>query len=221
MAENVVTQKQELSVEDAFSIVGINPETTNPTLVLTGFEIAWKGNPSDRKQLILAKNLVLRQLVSEQMKRQRYFEIVSPFEHSCIWCRGTGEIYKFNKKPVEVNCHICAGKGEYKDTCPSCKGSNRYIVRWPEGGGMNLVCNNCIPEEPGKAMIKCSNCLNKGKIKKIVPDHTIKSTTPCKRCHELGFILPKPAKKEKKTPHIGTPVLDSDTAATLSEMIKQ
>jgi len=210
-----------MTVEEALAIVGIDADRVTPELVLTGFEIAWKGNPADQKQLKLAKNLVMQHLVSEQMKKQRYFEITSPFANSCVSCRGTGEIYKFNRKPVEVNCHICAGKKKVSVECRKCKGSGRYIERWPEGGGLNLECTTC--KGKGKVRVKCSNCYGKGKIKKIVPDHTIKSTTPCKHCDELGFILPKPIIEKKKhvTPPLSNPVISTATAAALSEMIKE
>ena len=153
------------------------------------------------------------------MKAQRYFEIVSPFDNSCMHCKGTGEIYKFNKKPVFVNCHICASKKKIKVKCPKCKGNGRFLEKWPEGGGLNLKCTAC--KGTGLVYAVCSNCFGKGKIKKIVPDHSIKSTTPCKYCKELGFIVPKPFKRKKKlTPHIKNPVISSATAATLSDMIK-
>ena len=220
MAENVVTT-EEMTLEEAFATVGISP-VEKPWMVLAGFELAWKGNPPDRKNLILAKNLVMRHLVSEQMKKQRYFEITSPFDHSCISCKGAGEIYKFNRKPVEVNCHICAGKKKIRVKCRKCDGSGRYIVRDKKfGGGMNLKCTTC--KGTGKVRVKCSNCFGKGKLKKIVPDHSIKSTTPCKHCNELGFILPRPKKVKKShtTPPLSNPVIPLDKAAALADIIKQ
>lgn len=220
MAENVVTE-QTMTTDQALAIVGIESKEINPQIVMTGFEIAWKDNPPDRKGLIEAKNLLLQQLVSYQMEKQRYFEIVSPFENSCISCRGTGEIYKFMRKPVFVNCHICAGKKKVTVDCRYCKGSGRHIRRFPGGGGMNLECIKC--EGTGKVRVKCAECFGKGKKKKIVPDHHIKSTTPCKHCNELGFILPKPPIQKKKhvTPPIGNPVISDENAAALSQMIKE
>jgi len=221
MAENVVTT-EEMSLEEAFATVGIEP-IEKPWMVLAGFEVAWKSNPPDRKNLILAKNLVMRHLVSEQMKKQRYFEITSPFDKSCISCKGTGEIYKFNRKPVEVNCHICAGKKKISVKCRKCDGTGRYIERWKEGGGLNLKCTTC--KGTGKVRVKCSNCFGKGKLKKIVPDYTIKSTTPCKHCNELGFIVPRPkttkAKKPHRTPELSNPVISLEKAAALSDLIKK
>lgn len=216
-----VTEERTLSIDEALTIVGLESENLNPEIVMTGFEVAWKDNPPDRKELILAKNHLLQMLVSQQMEKQRYFEITSPFLHSCISCRGTGEIYKFMRKPVKVNCHICAAKKKVTVKCRKCDGSGRYVERWPEGGGINVECMTC--KGKGKVRVKCSHCFGKGKIKKIVPDHHIKSTTPCKHCNELGFILPRPIKKKKhETPPIGdNPVINGETAATLSQMINQ
>lgn len=215
-------QKQEaapMTFKEACDVVGINTTLEKPWQVLAGFEMAWKGSPKDRKKLIDAKNQILRQMVSNQMKAQRYFEITSPFERSCISCRGAGEIYKFNRKPVLVNCHICAGKKKIRVECRTCKGTGRYIKRDPQyGGGVNLKCTTC--KGTGKVRVKCSHCFGKGKIKKIVPDHTIKSTTPCKHCNGLGFILPKRTQKKKRTPHMDNPVINNETAAALSEIIK-
>ena len=214
-------QTPELSIEEACAVVGIDTDLEKPQMILAGFEIAWNANPPDRKKLILAKNLIMRQMVSEQMKAQRYFEITSPFQHSCISCRGTGEIYKFNRKPVFVNCHICAGKKKVTVECRTCKGSGRYITEDSSTNctlRLNLKCTTC--KGKGKVRVKCSECFGKGKKKKIVPDHTIKSTTPCKHCNELGFILPKPGKRKKETPPIGNPVISTETAAALTDMIK-
>lgn len=216
-----VTEERTMTIEEALQFAGLESPDVTPELVMTGFEIAWKGHPKDRKGLILAKNTLLQHLVSQQMEKQRYFEIVSPFETSCIHCRGTGEIYKFMRKPVKVNCHICAGKKKVNVTCRKCEGTGRYVERDKKfGGGINVECMTC--KGKGKVRVKCSHCFGKGKIKKIVPDHHIKSTTPCKHCDELGFIAPKPKSKPKKheTPPIGNPVITQENAAALTEMIK-
>jgi hypothetical protein len=216
----------EATIEAAYMSIGLTPDITSPTIVLTSFKDTWEmQDKSDEvavREIIDAKNTIMRRIVSEQMEKQRYFDIESPFENSCISCKGSGEIYKFTKKPVEVNCHICAGKKKIKVKCRVCKGSGRYIKRFPEGGGMNLECKVC--HGTGKVRVKCSNCIGKGKLKKVVLDHVIKSTTPCKHCEELGFVIPKPKKKYHKknvTPQIGTPVLDHETAVKLSNMIQE
>jgi len=221
MANNE-TPHQVMSLDQAFDVIGISPSQQNPTIVLQKFYHLWENDSKLDKRIIKdAKMIILRHIVSEQMRVQRYFEIISPFENSCISCKGTGEIYKFNKKPVFVNCWVCAGKKKITVKCRKCNGSGRYIKRWPEGGGLNLKCTACNGK--GVIRVKCSNCFGKGKIKKIVPDHTIKSTTPCKHCKELGFIVPKTPKKSKHKKHstpAKNPVISQEHAAVLSAMIK-
>ena len=224
MTEQMETT-HELSIEEAFGLI-CDPKETNPEKVLEHFQKVVNDTPFDRKDIvILAKNLIMRQLVSDQMKAQRYFEITSPFDSSCMSCKGTGEIYKFNKKPVSVNCHICAGKKKVVVECRKCKGTGRYVERWAEGGGLNIKCTTC--KGTGTVRVKCSNCFGRGKIKKIVHDHSIKSTTPCKYCGGLGFIVSKPAPKKKKKekkrtpPSLGNTVISRETAVILSNMIKR
>lgn len=142
-----------------------------------------------------AKNKILQNLISKQMKVQKYFEITSPFVNSCIACRGTGEIYRFAHKTVKINCHICAGKKKIKEGCPDCKGVGRIVKKW-DGGGYDIECRKC--KGTGKVEVKCAQCLGEGKKKKMVLSHVIKSTTPCKVCGRLGFTSNKTQKKKKK-----------------------
>jgi len=212
---------QEMSVEDAMTIIGIGTDVT-PEEVLRGFRVHFDAHlMEDESRLIEAKNVFMRHLVSKQMEKQRYFEIISPFEDSCVHCHGSGEIYKFNKKTVFVNCHICASKKKVTVRCRSCDGSGRYIRRFKDGGGINVSCRTC--KGTGKARVKCSNCRGKGKIKKIVPDHTIKSTTPCKYCEERGFTSNEPLKKKEKRQRqeapLHNPVLSHEQAVGLYQMI--
>lgn len=214
-----ITKEEIMSLDQAIGIIGKKPEDL-PHDILLSFRQTYE-NRSDipKEQIILAKNLVMRASISAQMKEKRFFEIVSPFDDSCIHCKGAGEIYKFDRKPVEVNCHICAGKTQVLAPCRSCEGTGRYIRSFKEGGGINIKCRTCKGE--GKLMVKCSNCRGYGTIPKIVPAHTIKSTTPCK-CDELGFTTNKDPKKKPKyiSKPPGTPVLDENQAATLTEMIQ-
>jgi len=154
--------------------------------------------PEQIPDIILAKNSLLRNLVSTQKKKYRFFTIESPFQHTCPKCKGAGEIFKFFKKTVDVNCHICGKKGTIKNDCPTCKGTGRFIKRWKTGGGVNLECKKCKGKK--KVDTKCVKCLGKGVIPKPVLTHTLKSTTPCKKCNQLGYIThsaPPPKKKKK------------------------
>ncbi len=150
---------------------------------------------------IEARNTIMRHLVTEQKKKFRFFEIESPFSNTCPKCKGAGEIFKFFKKTVKVNCHICGGSAQVTGKCPKCKGSGRYIRRWKAGGGVNLECRRC--KGKGQVKLSCLECKGKGQLKRVVLSDELKSTTPCKRCQQLGFLTknsPKPKKKKRKYP---------------------
>ena len=154
----------------------------------------------EAKIVISARNTIMQHLVCEQKRKYRFFTIESPFENTCNHCKGAGEIYKFIKKTVDVNCHICGKKGIIKDDCPTCKGSGRFIKKWKTGGGVNLECKRCKGQK--KIQVKCVNCLGEGTVKKAVLTHTLKSTTSCKKCNQLGYLPNKLTSKPKaKRPH--------------------
>jgi len=199
-------------------MLGVGTNYT-PEHVLKCFQISYsvKKENDELDQIdpfVDAKNRLLRHLVSSQMKAERYFEINPPFKNPCAICKGAGEIYKFKRKIVQVNCHICAGKKKVKVKCPSCKGSGRFQKRWKGGGGINVSCKTCKGNKTVAA--KCSECLGKGKKPKDVPDHRIQSTTPCKRCQQLGFVEDK-SKKKKYQPV--NPVLTQNLANKIKEII--
>ena len=166
----------------------------------------------------------MRHLVTEQKRNYRFFEVESPFQNTCPKCKGSGEIYKFFKKSVKVNCHICGGSAQVIGDCPKCKGSGRYIRRWKTGGGVNLECKKC--QGKGKLKLSCLECKGNGQLKKAVLSDELKSTTPCKQCRQLGFVTkhsPKPKKKKskqkRKYPFKPFP-LKSRTGKSLADVIK-
>jgi len=197
--------------------------------VLNCFEIVRWAKKENREfdlipTTIEAKNSIMRHLVTEQKRKYRFFEIESPFPNTCPKCKGSGEIYKFFKKTVKVNCHICGGASHVIGKCPKCTGSGRYIRRWKTGGGVNLECKKC--EGTGKLKISCLECKGKGQLKKAVLSDELKSTTPCKRCQQLGFVSkhsPKPKKKKsnRKPGHPFQPFpLTSRDGKNLADVIK-
>lgn len=225
---NVTTPEVEptKTLADYEKILGVGKDYT-PESVLKTFEVSYWVK-QENKELdtinieIAAKNALMQHLVSMQMKAQRYFDITAPFENSCIACRGTGEIYKFKRKTVKVNCHICAGKRKVKVKCPTCEGSGKYLENWEEGGGLKIDCNRCNGKK--EVFAKCEECNGKGKKKKMVHDHELKSTTPCKHCHQVGFTENKPSIKKKKKERPGrqqkapsNPVLSADLALKIKE----
>ena len=172
---------------------------------------------------IEAKNVIMRNLVTEQKKKFRFFEIESPYKDTCPKCRGAGEIFKFFKKSVKVNCHICGGSSEITGDCPKCKGTGRFVRRWKSGGGVNLKCKRCHGK--GKVKLSCLECKGKGKIKKAVLSDELKSTTPCRQCRQLGFLTAdyQKAKKKKhkkhRRPFKPVPIKSRD-GKTLADVIK-
>ena len=197
--------------------------------VLRCFEIVHWAKVENREfqqlpNVIQAKNIIMRNLVSEQKKKFRFFEIESPFEKTCPKCKGSGEIFKFFRKTVKVNCHICGGSSEIIDRCPKCKGTGRFVKRWKPGGGVNVQCIKC--KGKGKTKVKCKECEGKGKLKKPVLSNELKSTTPCKRCRQLGFITKPTPKTKKKKPKKQTNIIPFNPIAgkdgkTLADIIKE
>ena len=108
--------------------------------------------------------------------------------------------------------------------CRSCKGTGRYAIRFKEGGGINVECRTCkdSPDDhKGQVQVKCRVCKGTTVAKIMVLDHSLKSTTPCPVCHELGFTFPekeKPADNRKGSDP-DNPVLAGDLAIKLKEQI--
>jgi RecJ-like exonuclease len=232
-----MTKAQEMTMDIAVDVLGISPEST-PTDILSRFEEIWKTSPETPEMVIMAKNLLLQDKVSSQLMERRYFEIVSPFEASCVRCKGTGEIYKLEWKTIKVDCHACSGTGVFREkmgTCGACSGTGRFIRKYKNGGGINIVCRECKGTKKAPVKVKCQKCLGSGKKEKHIPSGMIKSTTPCPKCSELGFIPleklvlntsaseVKPKKKpfKKKSKKAENPVISSKVAAGLTEMIQQ
>jgi len=220
---------ESMELSNAEKVIGVGTDY-NMKHVLQCFEIVHWAKIQNREfdslaNVLEAKNALMRTLVTDQKKKFRFFEIESPFENTCRKCKGAGEIFKFFKKTVNVNCHICGGASKVEETCPVCKGTGRFIRRWKTGGGVNLACKKC--EGKGKRKVNCKECLGKGKIKKAVLSDELKSTTPCKRCRQLGFIIKskksknKPASKYKKhRPFQPFPIKSKD-GKMLSDVIKE
>jgi len=221
---------ESMELGHAEKLIGIGTEY-DMQHVLKCFEIVHWANKQNREfdlmpTTIKAKNVIMRHLVTEQKKKFRFFEIESPYEDPCPKCKGAGEIYKFFKKSVKVNCHICGGSATVMGACPKCKNTpGRFIKRWTTGGGVDLVCKRCDGE--AKVKFKCEECKGKGKIQKAVLSDELKSTTPCKKCRELGFIskdFPSP-KKKKQHSHQRRPFnpiskITSKDGKTLADVIK-
>lgn len=225
------SRMEPMELDYAETIIGVGHEY-NMKHALKCFEIAhWAKKENGEQDLIplviKAKNTIMQNLIIQQKKQFRFFEIESPYENTCPKCKGSGEIYKFFKKSVKVNCHICGGSSKVEIQCPTCeKTPGRFIKRWKEGGGVNLKCKKC--NGTMKVKVSCQDCRGKGKIKKAVLSDELKSTTPCKKCYQLGFLTEHQTKKSKKkkfTKHHHTPFqpfpIKSRDGKTLADVIKK
>lgn len=174
--------------------------------------------------LLLGRNVIVRTNLLTQIYDCGAFTVPeNPFGiNTCGKCHGTGELYLFNRVPKDVECNRCE-EGIVWVRCRSCKGTTRYTSKFKEGGGINVECKTCkeSPEDhKGQVAVKCRVC-GGTKIAKIkVLDHTLKSTTPCPVCDQLGFIILKetnPRTQNSKEPD--NPVLAGDLAKKLKQQI--
>jgi len=200
-AQEVREVKLLTSVKEAKKVLSFNLEKYSDIELLTHFQNSIlpkleKHETKDLKQMIDAKNLLLRPEIERQVEQNGKFTLNIPFETSCTSCCGTGERYKFFKKIIEVECKFC-DKGELIITCPACKGSGRYIKDTPDLK-INVKCKKCnkVNEKTdeilvGKIKVKCRTCRGSGKFSKLVIDSYIKSTTYCKDCRGKGFRYKK------------------------------
>jgi len=147
MATEEIIIEDQTPIEDYEKLLGVGKDYTSGS-VLKCFEEKYltlkpDNELDDFQQYIEAKNALIRSLVEEQMKTRRYFEIEPTFENVCPVCKSTGEIYKFHRKTVKVNCHICAGNKKVTVKCRACNGTGRFQKRWKTGGGIDVVCRVC------------------------------------------------------------------------------
>jgi len=183
--------------------------------VLTKFGLSLQSAGAyEQKKLIQKKNFLLQKLVEMEISRKFFFKPSTPFRNPCKVCNGLGELYKFNKKVIDIKCKTCNGQGKKIIDCPICNGTGRFIKRWKSGGGINLKCKKCNGNKTVE--IKCLDCQSTGKVKKVVLDSKIKSTTTCTKCEGLGF-LPEP---KIKKPIYKNPVINNTMAKKLKAVIK-
>jgi hypothetical protein len=222
-----------IEVPEAMKIVGIGKEEKihdlNSILAEYGTTY-WVHHENGELQnnlpeLIDAKNILVRTNLLLQVYDSGAFVLPEepPFENACPKCHGTGELYLFNRTPKEVKCNRCED-GKVWVRCRSCKGTGRYKLRFKEGGGINVECRTCKDspsDHKGQIQVKCRICKGTTIAKIMVLDHSLKSTTPCPVCHELGFTFPEKVKAEKKKAKQDT-VLDNPVlAGDLAEKLKQ
>jgi len=185
-------------------------------------------------ELVEAKNTLLRECVEEEKRVRRFFKIPdhAPFKNLCPACKGAGEIYKFLRTIKQIKCKVCLGKKEVWVACPDCLGTTVFKKK-PDSKG--ITCRNCLKyyenepdekkaaERKGKVPFKCSACRGTGSKPILIVSHKIESTTPCKKCDQLGFLPPKMKKTElnrivrHSQQPMSNPVLTKDIAEKLAQ----
>jgi hypothetical protein len=214
-----------MSNDEAMEILGID-ELPDREAILTTYKTkldALDSTEIDEKilELVRAKNVLARSDAMTQIYLNNKFVFPdSPFgKETCTNCEGSGELYLFNRRRKSVPCNKCED-GEVWVQCRECKGSGTYTSKFPNGGEIKMECKRCkdSPEgHKGQVKVKCRVCRGTGTAQITVLDHTLKSTTPCPVCHELGFVEPKKAKTEQS---LGNTVLAGDLADKLKTQIE-
>jgi len=218
-AQDVEQAKLLVTIEDSEKFLGLK-EGYDVSQLLQCYETSFldrikNKKTKDLKTLTDSKNILLRSQIEGQISENGRFDLTIPFEKICKDCSGTGELYKFFRKTVEVECRVCEGKGKLLVPCRSCHGTGRF-VKQDKGLKINVVCKTCKADESKKidgvyhVEVKCKKCKGKGTIRKVALDDKIKSTTFCKTCRGRGFEMPK------KEVIPSNPVL----SASLGEQIK-
>jgi len=191
----MMTQKTAMEETEARSILGYRGDL-DPTRLFHIYQI-YIDVITENKELdklsdfIEAKKVLCRVLGEQQLTSKGRFDIKAKWNDVCDKCNGIGEVWKLDKKEVEVDCYRCGATGQVLITCHVCHGSRRYKTESP-GLRLNLVCTRC--NEEGKALVKCRNCRGHKKIKKPVNSGKILSTTHCKKCDGSGH-KPQPPEK--------------------------
>ena len=84
------------------------------------------------------------------------------------------------------------GPTPFKSPCTACSGTGELYRFFRQVVEVPCICNRgYIGKEKN---IKCSRCRGTGRVKIVVLDATIKSTTRCHKCGGVGFI-PEKVKK--------------------------
>lgn len=208
-AQEVREAKLLISQSEARIVLGFDLDPYTDTELLTHYRNSVypkidKKDTKNLKQVIDAKNILLRLTVEKQIEQNGKFDLQIPFANICPICKGAGETYKFFKEMVEVPCKFC-DEGEVIITCPACKGTGRFVK---DNGDLkiNVKCKKCNKEDKesgesvpvvtdketgkpliGKIKVRCRMCRGSGKFQKLVIDSHIKSTTYCRSCRGKGF----------------------------------
>jgi hypothetical protein len=170
--------------------------------VLSQFQILYDAPKEKLKNLeitqydlIQGKNMVMGVLIEQQIAENQKFVIDSPFENTCKKCKGSGELYRFSRKEIEIDCPKCKGEGGKKGEC-RCKNTDhpgKFYKKMEDDLFIKTECKHC--KGTLEAFYKCDRCRGEGKTKIWVIDR-IEHRSVCDVCNGRGFF---PAKKKKES----------------------
>jgi hypothetical protein len=154
--------------------------------LLKGFKDGLSG--LDRNALcdaIADKNSIICQLIIDQVADNKRFEIPEKLygDKTCPKCSGLGLKILFER---ELSVRTCLKCDHGKKEIPCTKCQNGRFIREKGDLKINVECKFCHGTKTRE--VKCHTCRGTGELRKMVITPKIKSTTPCKHCHELGFI---------------------------------
>jgi len=154
--------------------------------IFTGFRDGLEG--LDRNEILSAKDDklgVICQIIIDQVAETKRFSIPeNPFgEETCVKCNGLGHKILFER---ELSVRTCLKCDAGKKIVPCKKCQNGRFIREKGDLKINVECKFCHGTKSRE--VKCRTCRGSGELRKMVITPKIKSTTPCKHCHELGFM---------------------------------
>jgi hypothetical protein len=155
--------------------------------ILTGFRSSGL-EELNRNDLLLCthdKHDIVCQLIIDRVAADKHFTLPeNPFgEDTCTYCNGMGCKFLFNR---ELSVRICLKCDKGKKTIPCTRCQNGRYIREKNGLKLNVKCKFCNGTK--QRVVKCKTCRGTGELRKMVITPSIKSTTPCKHCRELGFV---------------------------------
>lgn len=154
--------------------------------ILQGFKDGL--NVLDRNEIcetIDDKNSIICQEIINQVAENKRFEIPEKLfgGETCPKCSGLGIKILFERELSVRTCLKCED-GKKKIPCTKCQ--NGRFIREKGDLKINVECKFCHGTKTRE--VKCHTCRGTSELRKMVITPQIKSTTPCKHCHELGFI---------------------------------
>lgn len=195
--------------------------------VLKGFRDGVKAL-DDKNDILTAKeekNDICCQLMTDQVAQNKKFVIPENIfgDDTCPNCNGLGFKALFERTLSVRTCLKC-DHGKKLVPCKKCQ-NGRYI-RDKGGLKINVECKFCHGTKQRE--VKCRTCRGTGELKKMVITPKIKSITPCKHCHEMGFIDPEitailedTKKFEKIADQLVTALIDSTSEKDKGENVDE